>query len=147
MLNLSLPLSQMLIQDRTGTVNFLIECLNKRSNNPKAVAYILGQIGDKKALDSLWHAISIERTIGNKEAMEASAVAIEQAPADEGYTELQRREIIDAVYYKKPFSKPELDQNTSVVNEVNKIETTEDTGKAQRLVIDGFSISYTFSFS
>ena len=91
---------QMLTEYRDETIDILVNCIKTRTN-PKTAAFLLGQIGDKKALGPLFNAISIERAIGNKEAMEAAVVAIQQAPAEYGYTELERREIIDRVYHKR----------------------------------------------
>ena len=52
--------------------------------------------------------MSCETVKGVKEAMEACYVAIQMAPSDKGYKELQRRQIIDDVYYNRHVTKPTL---------------------------------------
>ncbi len=135
------PYKELLIDKKEETINNLVEFLKSDYHqHRKQAAYVLGQIGEKRFVKHISNAIRIEPKIGVKEAMEAALVAIQQAPTDEGYTELQRREIIDAVYYKKPFSKPMLNQKIAEEREVNIIEAW---GKAERLFQAGVAISLT----
>ena len=63
----------------------------------KAAAYALGQIGDVSTVDVLAARLNIERASGVREAIVASISAINIAP-DPGYTQLDRRKIIEDVY-------------------------------------------------
>jgi hypothetical protein len=94
--------TELLIECREETITNLIDFLKSDYHqHRKQAAYVLGQIGEKRFVEVIANAIRVEPKIGVKEAMQAALVAIQQAPVDDGYTELQRREIIDRVYYKR----------------------------------------------
>jgi hypothetical protein len=108
-LNPPIKLRSYVDTDKQEAIKFLINCLSNRTHQiRKQAAYALGQIGDENLLSVFEKRISSEAIIGVKEAMEACYVAIQMAPADKGYTEMHRRQLIDNVYYKRPVTKPQL---------------------------------------
>lgn len=64
----------------------------------KAAAYALGQIGDSATVAALVSRLNIERAAGVREAIIAAISAINLAP-DPEYSQLDRRKIIEDVYY------------------------------------------------
>src|SRR5262245_18410482 len=64
----------------------------------KAAAYALGQIGDTRTLKPLQDCYLNEEAAGVKEAMVAAMTAIKLAPEGSGYSQLDRRQIIEDVY-------------------------------------------------
>lgn len=98
----SVPLRELLESNRADVIAKLIHIMETGANmDRKAAAYALGQIGDSDLIQPLESAISRESVKGVREAMEASYVALQKAPADQGHNELARRKIIDDVYYNR----------------------------------------------
>ncbi len=64
----------------------------------KASAYALGQIGDSRAITGLERQFKAEAMGGIKAAILASIIAIKKAPADKGFSDMDRRKIIEEIY-------------------------------------------------
>lgn len=97
------PLAELLETEPEQVIGNLLRALNYEEGLPstmirKGAAYALGQIGDEDTLDYLRERYEIEEAPGVKEALVASMTAINLAPAGAGYSQLERRQIIQDVY-------------------------------------------------
>jgi len=68
----------------------------------KHAAFSLGQIGDPSTLHDLETALARESISGVRDALGASVTALKMTSSDKGYTELERRRVIQDVYAGRP---------------------------------------------
>ena len=94
------PLAVLLQESEADVIQQMIELLKSPNTMArKAAAYALGQIGKRDFLPILEQAATREQAKGVREAMEASLVAIQRLSSEDGHSELERRRMIDNVYY------------------------------------------------
>lgn len=96
------PLREMLVRNRAGTINALVECLGSPNIMVrKYSAFALGQIGETGVLEVLRSAYSREQSGGAKEAMGAAIIALLEVPR--GATDQIRCTAINNVYHGRPW--------------------------------------------
>ena len=105
--NDSIPLAELVEVNRNQVIGNLLRALefNKGLDSTmirKAAAYVLGQIGEPATLKILREQYNRdEEAPGVKDALVASMTAIKLAPAQEGHSQLERRQIIEDVYERR----------------------------------------------
>ena len=94
-------------ENKKHAVDFLINCLSSGLlQERKHASYALGQIGDERLADVFKIWMVREPADDVKEVMRTCQSAIQLAPSDKGFTELQRRKIIDDLYFGKASVEP-----------------------------------------
>ena len=97
------PIPELLLENQEEVFFNLLKFIETGGTyQRKYAAYALGQIGDPRYLEALEKAARTERVQGVKDAMNASLVALREAPATQGYTEMDRRQLIESVYSSSP---------------------------------------------
>ena len=98
-LNTPKPLREMLKENEPAVMKELVEFLNNGGTyERKHAAFALGQIGDENYIEQLEYRQTHEQVKGVAEAIDAALVALRQAPSGRGFTEMDRRRIIEDVY-------------------------------------------------
>jgi len=110
------PLAELVKEDKDSVIQILLGYLKDGGDyDRKYAAFVLGQIGDDSILDELRFYLSREQKKGIQEAIGAAIIGLLDAPASKGFSEFERRKIIDAAYDKNPlkFSENNISKDNS----------------------------------
>lgn len=96
------PLGELLKVEPEQVESELRRFLNSESiMDRKTAVYAIGQVGSASFEPLLERFLMQEQVRGVREAAQAALVAVRQAPAERGYSEVDRCRIIDQVYYRR----------------------------------------------
>ncbi len=99
MLNPPKPFSMLVEENRPLVLSSLANFLTVGGTyERKYAAFSLGQIGDASAIAELEKCLIRESVQGVREAIGASIAALKIVPSNNGYTDLDRRMVIEDVY-------------------------------------------------
>ena len=98
-LKITRPIDELLEEDKDGTLNHLMSLLQKGGiYERKYAAFAVGQIGEEGAISTIESCLERESVTGVREALGAALAALRMAPASKGYSEIERRKIIQKAY-------------------------------------------------
>jgi hypothetical protein len=101
-LNSPRPLKEMLEQEKSYVIEKLTNFLSTGGTyDRKYAAFALGQIGEVSTIEPLEKQLSVEAVEGVRDAIKAALTALRVAPVSKGASELDRRTIIEEVYWNK----------------------------------------------